>query len=43
MKWNREEWQGRTRKQVEENYKTMEFVYIVFFVLVVGYIITNLF
>ena len=24
MKWDRDEWQGRTQKQVEENYKTME-------------------
>jgi hypothetical protein len=42
MKWDRDEWQGRTQKQVEENYKTMEILYIIGFVLVVGYLITSL-
>jgi hypothetical protein len=25
MKWNRNEWQGRSRKQVENNYKVFEY------------------
>jgi len=43
MKWNRNEWQGRSKKQVEENYKSMEIIYILFFVLVVAYLISSLF
>jgi len=43
MKWNRDEWQGRSKKQVEENYKVMEFIYILFFVTIVGYLISTFF
>ena len=43
MKWNRDEWQGRSKKQVEENYKSMEIIYILFFVLIVAYLISSLF
>ena len=30
--WDRNEWQGRTKKQVEENYKVMRLTYILFFI-----------
>jgi len=43
MKWKREDWQGRTQKQVEENYKTMEIVYVVLFVIFVGYLVSSIF
>jgi len=37
--WDRNEWQGRTRKQVEENYKVMRLTYILFIVtFVIGLI-----
>ena len=35
MKWNPNDWQGRNRKQVENNYKIGTFVFFVFFVLVI--------
>jgi hypothetical protein len=41
MSWDRNEWQGRSKKQVEENYKTMEIIYVIIFGLVVTYFILN--
>jgi len=41
MSWDRNDWQGRSKKQVEENYKVMNIIYIVTFVLIVGYAIVN--
>jgi len=41
MSWDRNDWQGRGKKQVEENYKVMNIIYIVTFVLIVGYAIVR--
>jgi len=41
MSWNRNDWQGRSKKQVEDNYKIMDIIYIITFVSVVGYMIVN--
>jgi len=41
MSWNRNDWQGRSKKQVEDNYKIMDIIYIVTFVLIVGYAIVR--
>jgi hypothetical protein len=34
MEWNRDEWQGRTKEQVERNYKTLS-LFIKFFLLTI--------
>jgi hypothetical protein len=41
MSWNRNDWQGRSKKQVEDNYKIMDIIYIIAFVSVVSYMIVN--
>jgi len=41
MSWDRNDWQGRSKKQVEDNYKVMDIIYIIAFVLIVGYSIVR--
>lgn len=41
MSWNRDDWQGRSKKQVEGNYKIMDVIYCMFFVILVTYVILN--
>jgi hypothetical protein len=41
-KWNKSEWGGRRRDQVETTYKILHYTVIIGFVLVVSYIIYNL-
>lgn len=36
MEWNRDEWQGRTKKQVERNYKTFDLFIKIVFVTIIG-------
>jgi hypothetical protein len=39
MEWNREDWQGRTEKQVRDTEKTMTVLYTAFFILVASYLL----
>ena len=39
MEWDRNEWQGRSEKQVRNMEKMMDIIYTSFFILLVGYLI----
>ena len=43
MKWNREDWQGRTEKQVQYSEKVMTVLYTAFFILVISYLLYSVF
>lgn len=43
MEWDRNEWQGRSEKQVRNMEKTMDITYIIFFIAAVVYLISGLF
>lgn len=36
MEWNRDEWQGRTKEQVERNYKTFDLFIKIVLVTIIG-------
>jgi hypothetical protein len=40
-KWNKSNWQGRRKDQVETTYKIIDYTIIIGFVVVVSYIIYN--
>lgn len=41
-KWNSRKWQGRSKKQVEANYKVLGYTFIVGFSAVVAYVLFKL-
>jgi hypothetical protein len=42
-KWNPKNWQGRTKQQVESNYKVMGYGFIIIIGVVIGYGLMSLF
>jgi hypothetical protein len=42
MKWNRNEWQGRSKEQIERNYKVFWIGIIISFFIGAGLLIINL-
>ena len=40
-KWNKSDWQGRRKGQLETTYKTMDYIIIIGFVVIISYIIYN--
>jgi hypothetical protein len=42
-KWNPKNWQGRTKQQVESNYKVMGYGFIIIIGVAIGYGLISLF
>tara|TARA_R110000868_G_scaffold47206_2_gene155133 strand:- start:395 stop:565 length:171 start_codon:yes stop_codon:yes gene_type:complete len=41
--WDTNDWQGRTKEQVESNYKVMGYGFIIGIGLIIGYVLISLF